>query len=381
MASGLGAGNNITNNATDIKNFNNLVSEKLSDTQLTDTVKNIVSSTLSNVIASSSTKIEQMIKANNSINLVLGKDCPPISIDIEIRNVKQNIKVNSVSVSNVIKTIMSDISSTATSSVTSAIKKTTEDSSISSAEDKIGSTFQGVATEFMKPLTAMSKNAKKVLSNAGACLGFGNTCNANTTNIDNKTLQDDYQLDSNFNLGDTLNPKNMASSNITQDDINSILSEITGSNAIGAVDICPDGIEIVDVLQKLNVNSVKTLTSVTQIANRVASNYISTLSKTIDNMTSHKKINNSSNTTGDIPMLGAAMAGIIEAGGNAAEKVIDAAGTQAAGITEVGIKTVGDILGAGLGLGGSVLSGVFYTILGIVVVVIAFLIWFFLIRK
>lgn len=380
---GAGAFNKQSSNTTDIKKISDIISTKLSNKSLTDTVQKFVSNTISSIIVENMTNIKNIVSANNNISISGGNNCDSSSSggDLVVGNITQGIKVDSSDVSSQVSNVVSDITATVNNSVANDIFNISSDTSKKSTKDKIGSSFEGVVDALLSPIKAVGDTAKKVLDGAASCAGAFNTCSTDKLTSDSKDLQTLYGLDNNFKLSDTINTANLTDSKITKEDISAILAELTGSNELGASGICPKFIKIDKVKQFIDISSVLQIDKISKIANRVATNYITIATKVIENMNSHKTTDNTSNTYGDIPDLGNAMAGIIGATGDAASDVIKSVGTAAASVSKAGIEGVGQVLTSAIKAASSVLGALLIPIVIAIIGLIIFCIWFFLIKK
>ena len=277
VLAGAGAGNSSSNSQTDINKYKKLTSTILSNESLINTVQNLVSSTISQILVSSNTKIQSIIKLSNSINFVGGTNCPPMTGNINISNITQQINVTDTVTNTSIMSIVSDITSSVNNKIVNNIQNITKDSNTQTNAQKVGSTFEGMVKGITDGINGAVNDVAKVANGAGDCAGFGNSCSTTNTNETDIELQNKYSLDNNFSLSNVINQNNQTTALVTQNDVTNILASITGSNQIGAVGLCPSFIDISNVSQVITVNNLMTNSTITNIANKVATSYINNL--------------------------------------------------------------------------------------------------------
>jgi hypothetical protein len=371
---GAGGGNSSKNSQTDINKYKKLTSTKLSNETLISTVTSLVSSTISQTIVSSNTKIESIIKLTNSINFVGGENCPPMTGNINISNITQQINVTDTVTNTSIMNIVSDITSSVNNKIVTNVQNITKDSNTKTNAQKVASTFEGMVKGVTDGINNCVNDVAKVANGAGDCAGFGNSCSTSNTKETDTELQTKYGLDNNFSLSTVINQNNQTTALVTQNDVTNILASITGSNQIGAVGLCPSFIDISNVSQVITVNNLMSNTTITNIANKVAASYINNLQNIINNMNEHKIEETNSVSSGDIGDLGDAIAGVINSGGNLVSDTIGAVGTASSALVGSTFNAGGKVVNSAIGAVGNILGGLFLPL--IIIGVIGAIYWF-----
>lgn len=374
---GAGAGNSLNVSQTDIKKYKELTSTKLSNESLINTVQNMVSSTISQIIVNNNSKIQSIIKLNNSINFVGGENCPSMTGNINISNITQQINVNDTVTNTSIISIVSDIKSSVNNKIVTNVQNITKDSNTKTNAQKVGSSFEGIVSGITDGINSVVDDVAKVANGFADCAGFGNSCSKNNTSETSTDLQNKYSLDNKFSLSDTITQNNKTTALVTQNDIIDILGSITGSNQIGAVGLCPSFIDISNVSQIITVNNLMTNSTITNIANKVATSYITNLQNIINTMNKHKIEKTDNSSSGDIGDLGDALAGVINSGGNLISGTIKSLGTGSSALVGSTLDAGSKVINSGIGAVGNILGGLFIPL--IIIGVIA-AIYFFIIK-
>jgi hypothetical protein len=359
ILAGAGAGNSNSVSSTDINKYKELTSTTLSNSSLIKTVQNLVSSTISSTVVNNSQSIKSLIDAYNSINYVGGKNCKPMSGNINIRNIKQEIKINDTQVNESIINIVSNLTATINTNIVNNIKNITQDSQTKTNSEKVSSSFEGIVSAITDGINKCVDDVAELASGAGGCAGIGNSCSQSTSKETDTKLQTKYGLDNKFSLNKIIEQNNETLSEITQNNVNNIIASISGSNQIGVTGLCPTYIDISNINQKITINNLNKNTSIISIANNVATNYITNIQNIINNMNEHKITDTTIKSTGDIGDLGDALAGVIHAGGNAVSDQIEAVGTASSVVIGKTIDGTSNIVNKSVGAAGSVLSGLF----------------------
>ena len=377
VLAGAGIGNSTNTSQTDINKYNELTSTTLSNESLINTVTNLISKTISQTIVSNNSKIQNMIKANNSINFVGGVNCPPMTGNINISNITQQINISDTVNNSIIINIVTDVTASVNNNVVNNIQNITKDSNTQTNAQKVGSSFGGIAGSIMNGINSAVNDVASVVNGSGDCAGFGNSCSTSNTNETDRSLQNKYGLDNNFSLSKVIEQNNQTTALVTQDDVTNILASITGSNQIGAVGLCPSFIDISNVSQVINITSLMNNSSIKNIANKVASSYINNLQNIINNMNEHKISNESNTSTGDIGDLGNAIAGVVNAGGNALSSTINAVGTASSALVGSTFNAGTKVITSGIGAVGNILGGLF---LPVIIIAVIYVIYTFVIK-
>lgn len=330
LATGAGAFNDSKVSDTSIKAYQNIVSTQLNNNSLITTVKNLVSKTISNTLISNKSSIENIINTSNSIFLVASNNCTNTG-GYTVTNITQNIKIESSDTIDSISTMMVNICSTVNNNINDNLKNITQDSNDKTNTKKIGSTFAGVANAAAGKLSDVVTDVGDVVGGSGACAGAFNKCSTNDTKISDTSLQNKYGLTNDFSVASAINQANLTSSDIKKEDIDMIITSITGANSLLFKNVCPTNITFTNIDQFININSLSSNTKISNLSLQIATNYINKAESIIKNMTDHKADDITSKTAGDISDLGDAVAAVIKSGGDAVAKTVDAtgkAGTQ-----------------------------------------------------
>ena len=338
VATGLGMGNSVNMTTTDKDKFKSLKDTLLSNTSLTNTLQSMVAKTISQTIVSNKTNISSLLTLHNTINFVAGKKCPPMSGGFTAKNIDQALIIDSSIQSTKQTDIVREITSVVNNNINQNIKNVTSNTDSVSNKDKIGTTLGGVVDSAIGVLSNLSGTVGKVFSDAGDCAGIGNSCDTNITSEIDKELQDLFKLDNKFSLADAINKSNLASSDVTTEDITNIISEITNNNSILVKNVCPKFINIANVEQDLVISNVVKNNTILSLSLNIATNYINKIDKILDNINLHRIDSTNSSTNSDIAALGDATAAVIKSGGDAVSSVIDSSGKSVAHVA----KTVGD---------------------------------------
>ena len=382
VVAGGGFGNSLSMTTVDRNKYKELTSSQLSNTQLINTVSNLIAKTISTTIANNSASIGNIITLNNSINFTGGEDCAPMEGGINISNITQQTRIDSTTTNVSINKIIVEITETINNNIISNLKSITEDNTSNSNQKKASTTFGGMATAVTDGINKVVGDVGSVVDNTGDCVGFGNSCSTTKITETEKELITKYKLDNDFKFSDSVNTEEENNSKLTVENLTQILSQITGSNSLGADGFCPTFIDISDIKQRISVNNIIDNSTITAISSKIASTYINKIDRTISNLSKHKVDKNTISSSGDIGDLGDAVAGVISAGGDAASGVIDSSGNAVASAGGAVITGAGDIASSGLGAAGSVVSGAISGLSGLlsgnflIIIIIAAVLYF-----
>jgi hypothetical protein len=370
----IGAFNEGNTSNTDIKKTAADISTDLSSSSTIDSVKNLVASTISSTIVNSSSKIQQIINAKNSISITARSNCKS-SGAINIKNVNQTNIITADMVANQTTTVKNDITNTIKNDITNNIKKITTNMDTKA----ISSTMEGALKATTEALEKSVKAGAQVVDQAVCGAGLGNSCDSSTTTINENAIKEALNLKDDFKFNDKNNINNVVKNNLSTNDVTDIIAEVSGANEIALDQVCPTDINFEDVSQTLNITSLMKSTKVNDIANKIATDYTNLIITSFTNMLTNTK----DNTVGDIPAAGAAAAAVIRAGGDAGAQVILAGGeagskllTAGGDAAAKGIEASGDAAAKALTAGGGAAAAtasslnVLWIVLGVIVVIL-----------
>ena len=319
--SGMGLDNVPNISKADISKYKSLIDTELSNSSLINTVQDVVSKTISQTIIKNKSNITSIIDLHNRINFVAGNRCQSMSGGFVMREIRQDIVIDSTTTTDKQTNITVDVTSEVNNNISENIKNMTSNTDTITNKAYIGTTLEGLvdSAAAAEALSKLSNIPAKVLSN-GDCAGIASNCSSKNVDTD---LQNKFKLDNNFSLSDAINTSNLSSSTITQDDIKELLQEISGNNELLVKNVCPKAINVNNIEQKINVKSLMTTKTINRLSSKIATNYINKIDKIISNMNKHALTTKNDINKGDIAAFGDVTAALLKAAGKLIGNSID----------------------------------------------------------
>jgi hypothetical protein len=353
----IGIANRSTNDKINNDLYQEIIDEKLNNESLTETVQNLISETIGATIVNSKTDITSFISANNKFSFIAKEGCK-IKGSFNLTDFTQTNEITSTLINKVKNDAKSKINSNVNNNIVNNLKNISNEVDEKTNSSKIGTTFEGMATEVFDGINGAVDVAADTVKAVIGCMGIAETCTTRDTKDLEDILVENYGLDNQFKLNDIINTSDSQVSRISDDTISEIIFELTTGNIDETEGLCPKFVDISNVNQTITIDNIVKSETIVNISQNMAKKFINNLTRLFEGMQSHVKKDENTSSNSDIADLGDATAALISAGGEAVSEVIDKTGDAAVKVSDSTFKAttnVSDKTGDAIG---SVMSGI-----------------------